>query len=439
MQLDPRPDYVRCVISTSRVRSHGELANGWPTVGLVGQPWGIIRGVTLGSEIKRLRLARGLSLSELAANVGRLSGRDTVTKYEVSRWESGRRTPNPYSMRYLAQALDVDVEDLLSVNRRQFVAGSLSVPSIVRPARREGRKIALGDVAAVNELTQTIRQLDNEFGGGHVYGIATQALNARVIPMLRQGSYTDYVGKDLTRSAARLGHLCGWTAYDLRDHAKAEEHFNTAFEMSNSAGDRAFAGEILAAASHQAIHIGSHRKAVGLAKASHEIAHETGTPALQAESSILEANALAVLGERSACLSALSSAESSLERANASNTPDWLSYMDRGYLSARFAHCFRDLGDMDRAREYAGAAAMMSSDLHRTQASNLVMLATTYAESDPDEGCDLGSAVLDMVLSLQSGRVVEYVTDLESRLSAAHPGRSSVAEFSEQVRHVLGA
>lgn len=401
--------------------------------------WGILRGVTLGSEIRRLRLARGLSQSDLAVEVCRCSGRNTVTKFEVSRWEGDRRRPGPYSMRFLAAALGVDVEDLLSVNRRQFVSASLAVPSIVRPSLRSARKITLAEVSAVEELTATIRQLDNEFGGGHVYGIASQALTSRVVPMLRSGSYTDQVGKNLTRTAARLGHLCGWTAYDLREHEKAEQHFATAFKMSNTISDRAFAGEILAASSHQAIHRGKHRKAVELAQASKGIADETHTPALRAEASILEANAWAALGDRAECLRSLSSAESDIERATASNTPDWLSYMDAGYLAARFAHCFRDLGEMSRAREYAQAAAEMSAELHRTQASNLVLLATTFAETDPEAGCELGAAALETVAGLQSGRVVEYVKDLQSRLTAAHPRRPSVAEFSDQVRETLGA
>jgi transcriptional regulator with XRE-family HTH domain len=394
--------------------------------------------MTLGNEIKRLRLARGLSQAELAVEVCRLSGRNTVSKFEVSRWESDRRSPSPYSMRYLAGALGVDVEDLLSVNRRQFVAASLAVPSIVRAGSRTGRKITLAEVSAIDELTSTIRQLDNEFGGGHVYGIASQALTSRVMPMLQRGTYTVQVGKNLSRTAADLGHLCGWTAYDLRQHAKAETHFNTAFELSNTMGDRAFAGEILAAASHQAIHRRKYRKAVDLAQRSREIAGETGTPALYAESSILEANAWALLARRSDCLKALSAAESSLERATQANTPEWLNYMDSGYLSARFAHCFRDLGEMPKAREYARAAATMSGSLHRTHASNVVMLATTFAESDPDEGSELGSAALDMVLGLQSGRVVEYVKDLQSRLTTAHPGRTSVTEFSDKVTEALG-
>jgi tetratricopeptide (TPR) repeat protein len=263
-------------------------------------------------------------------------------------------------------------------------------------------------------------------------------LNTRVVPMLRSGTYTDPVGQRLKRSAARLGHLCGWTAYDQQDYGNSKAHFDKAFDLSEEVGDRAFAGEILAAASHQEIHRGNHDEAVALSQRGQEIAQESKTPALLAETRILEANAWALLGKTRECETALHAAEVAFDRSGESNTPGWLSYMDSAYMAARFAHCFRDLGQMGRARSFAETAAEMSDTLHRTQASNLVMLASTYVDSDPDQGCDLGLAVLDLVLGLQSGRVVEYVQDLERRLTEAHPGRSSVVEFSDQVRESLG-
>jgi len=395
--------------------------------------------MTLGAAIRDLRERAGLSQADLAAEVCKRSGRDTVSKKEVRRWELGQRNPSLYSLRFIAGALGVDVEDLLSVNRRQFVTAALTVPSAVRSVGRAGRKISLSEVTAIDEMTRTIRQLDNEFGGGHVYGIAAQCLNARVIPMIRAGSYTTPVGQKLQRSATRLGHLCGWTAYDMGQHVSAKTHFNMSFEMSNEIGDRAFAGEILAAGSHQAIHNRDFRRAEELARSAREIGHETGTPALLAETCILEANVWALAGDARACGLALHEAETALDRVTSANTPDWIGYMDHGYVAARFAHCFRDLGDTARARDFAYTALEMSGALHRTQASNAIMLASTFAASDPEQACEIGSDVLEVALGLESGRVVEYVKDLQQRLTGAHPKHSAVVEFAGHVRDALGA
>jgi len=428
---------VRCsdvahVTSTAGREFLGEGANRGPTEGHN-------QGVTLGAAIRDLRERAGLSQADLAAEVCKRSGRNTVSKKEVRRWELGQRNPSLYSLRFIAGALGVDVEDLLSVSRRQFVTAALVVPSAVRTVGRTGHRISLGEVTAIEEMTHTIRQLDNEFGGGHVYGIAAQCLNARVMPMIRAGGYTAPVGEELQRSATRLGHLCGWTAYDIGQHASAEKHFNTSFEISNEIGDRAFGGEILAAGSHQAIHNRDFRRAGELARSAQEIGQETGTPALLAETYILEANVWALAGDAKACGVALHKAETSLDRVTSANTPDWISYMDHGYVAARFAHCFRDLGDTVRARDYAHAALEMSGALHRTQASNTIMLASTFTESDPDQACELGSDVVDVALGLESGRVVQYVKDLQQRLTTAHPDHSAVIEFADHVRDALGA
>ena len=48
-----------------------------------------------------------MSQSQLASRLCELSGRDSVTREQVSRWETGKRTPGPYWLRRLATALQV--------------------------------------------------------------------------------------------------------------------------------------------------------------------------------------------------------------------------------------------------------------------------------------------------------------------------------------------
>jgi transcriptional regulator with XRE-family HTH domain len=81
--------------------------------------------VTFGEQIRDLRLARGMSQSDLAAELNRISGWDTVTRQYVSRWESGKRHPRPELRRHLAQALGVPVSDLADMNRRTLLAAAI--------------------------------------------------------------------------------------------------------------------------------------------------------------------------------------------------------------------------------------------------------------------------------------------------------------------------
>lgn len=67
---------------------------------------------TLGPLMAQLRKARGLSQGQLADTLCALSGRPTLTRNEVSRWERHERFPSEYWLQYLAQALSVSVQQL---------------------------------------------------------------------------------------------------------------------------------------------------------------------------------------------------------------------------------------------------------------------------------------------------------------------------------------
>ncbi|GAA3432590.1 helix-turn-helix domain-containing protein [Kutzneria kofuensis] len=62
--------------------------------------------------IKRARMERGLSQTGLAMTLADVSGQDTVTRSEVSRWERGKRIPTRHWLRWLAVVLGVPLERL---------------------------------------------------------------------------------------------------------------------------------------------------------------------------------------------------------------------------------------------------------------------------------------------------------------------------------------
>ncbi|MFC0437023.1 helix-turn-helix transcriptional regulator [Kutzneria buriramensis] len=62
--------------------------------------------------IKRARTERGLSQTGLAMSLADVSGQDTVTRSEVSRWERGKRIPTRHWLRWLTVVLEVPLERL---------------------------------------------------------------------------------------------------------------------------------------------------------------------------------------------------------------------------------------------------------------------------------------------------------------------------------------
>ncbi|MBI3687072.1 MAG: helix-turn-helix transcriptional regulator [Actinobacteria bacterium] len=84
--------------------------------------------MSLGALIRDLRKARGWSQSELARRLAETSGRPSLTREEISRWERATVIPGPYWLSHLSTVLGAPA-DLLAeearlsrVNRRTFLS-----------------------------------------------------------------------------------------------------------------------------------------------------------------------------------------------------------------------------------------------------------------------------------------------------------------------------
>ncbi|WP_412539898.1 helix-turn-helix transcriptional regulator [Longispora sp. K20-0274] len=71
---------------------------------------------TVGEFLHRRRRARGWSQHRLARELNTLTGRPTLTRHEVSRWERSRRLPGPFWRGGLAALLGVPEDELRSAS-----------------------------------------------------------------------------------------------------------------------------------------------------------------------------------------------------------------------------------------------------------------------------------------------------------------------------------
>lgn len=298
---------------------------------------------TLGQQLAHYRQAAGLNQHQLAPLTNYV--RSTVANVEVGRqnvtrdfWQ--RSDELLHANGALLQGYD-QLQALVARQRwaaAQREARQMAVGDLGRWATttdRKGRSVTMVDVEAMRELTHAFRGLDNKLGGGHAHAAAIQYFDSTVATMLRNGVYTEGVGRELYAAAAQLAHLVAWSAYDIQEHEQAQRYFAKATELATTAGDQAFCGEILAARSHHAIHLGHPAEAVALALAAQRNAAKATVPALLAESHELEANGYALLGDAKASLSSLHKATLAFQRSNSMSRPDWLHYFDDGYLAAR--------------------------------------------------------------------------------------------------------
>jgi transcriptional regulator with XRE-family HTH domain len=86
----------------------------------------------IGPLLARLRNGRGWSQLRLADTLCQVTGRITVTRHEVSRWERAVRLPGPFWLDALAVALQTPRRELDAAVARHPAADS-------RPGRTTGR------------------------------------------------------------------------------------------------------------------------------------------------------------------------------------------------------------------------------------------------------------------------------------------------------------
>ena len=346
----------------------------------------------------------------------------------LSKMLRGLRPPTPVMMTRIDAILEAS-----------GTISSADVPHIqcTRPGIPRSRLTAT-DAAAIHTALAAFRAVDNRVGGGHSHHLAAAYLNSTVGPMLRYGTYTEADGRLLFAAAAPVSHQAAWTAYDSVGSRHAERYFARALELAAAAGDPAFTGEVLAARSHRAIHLGHPGRAIELARAARHAAAGTGVRGVLAEAWELEANGHALLGDRTACARALAACDTEYEQSTAAVPPPWLAYLDDAYIAARKAHTLRDLGDWPAAREHADLAATMNGTMVRARVFNTLIYATAWVNDDRDVAIASGRIALAMTTGIQSGRATAYSRDLWRRLRRRYGAADPyVARFEEETIQLL--
>ncbi|WP_193319054.1 hypothetical protein [Nonomuraea phyllanthi] len=317
------------------------------------------------------------------------------------------------------------------VERRRFLidstfaigAGSvgavrwLTSPSEGHLGGTGSRRVGRADVAAIREVTRSFGELDNRFGSGRVRSSVVRYLDTAVSPLLKDGLYDDDTGRQLAAAAAELTRLAGWMAYDMEQHGLAQRYLIQALRLARGADDHTLGGEILAGMAHQAIYMGQSAHALDLARAAQQSARRAGVHTLLASAQVLEAHAHAGLGDARACGVSLHAAEQAFDARRPSDEPAWLSYFDEAYLSAKFAHCFRDLGEGERAVRQARRSLDMDGRYVRGRMFNLSLLAAGLMQcGELEEACAAAGDAFALAGELQSARSRSYVADLRRRL-----------------------
>ena len=132
----------------------------------------------------------------------------------------------------------------------------------------------------------------------------------------------------------------------------------------------------------------------------------------------MEAHGLALQGDTKACIAALQEAEDQFCRVRIQNIPLWLRYFDQAYLSAKFGHTLRDLGQPVNAERFARQSLRMTNGYERGRAFNTALIAGVLADKgDLDESVAYAQQALHLFDNIRSTRAVSYMTDVAYRLN----------------------
>lgn len=406
-------------------------------------------------------------------------------KTQISRWENGHCQPEDIYRRVFRalyaqtdQELGFSAEDArvgetglgfaetwwggvkevaalwqLDVSRRSllrgsaFAAAAYGVPALKwlladsseAPARVVGPLVNRVEIESIRQITRTFRTLDNAHGGGFVREQAVRFLDREVSPLLKGGSYSGADGVELLRASAELTQLVGWMSYDGARHGLSQRYFIQALRMAKAVGDDCLGAEILAAMSHQASYMGEGSSAVDLARVAGRTASNAGVPVLMAEAFVLEAQGHAERQDGKACAAALHAAETTLDKADRSNEPQWISYFDEAYMSAKFGHCFRALGQSKEAERFATRSLDMDPAYVRGRAFNLSLLATSYVQQgEAEQACLVGRQAVSLARNLNSKRAVRYISDVADGLANV-ADNADVQLFRREVAQLAAA
>jgi tetratricopeptide (TPR) repeat protein len=301
------------------------------------------------------------------------------------------------------------------------------------------RPVTPGDLARVRSMRAHLKAIDNAHGGGTALPLATVYLRAEIFPLL-DGREQDPPSQSLIEAAAEYEHDVGWMAYDAGQQNIAERYFASALRRARAMGNRLLAGRILAAMSHQAIHLGHLQDAIELAQASRSVTAHIATPRALAMEAAMEACAHAAAGDARQSHRALDDAANAVTLITASgqSDPEWLDF-DEGGFWGHAARAYRDLGELRQAEDAAQKSVALCLPSHsRTRAQRNTIRATAHLRrGELEAAVDAAEQVVREAWSLHSEHVFGEIAGLAAAFA---PFKMPVAsEFLDQAHELLAA
>jgi hypothetical protein len=353
----------------------------------------------------------------LAAELRKLSPHVAVTRESVSRWEAGRREPRPYSLRCLAAAFGVDVEDLLPVDRREFIAAAAAAPVAMRDM--PGR-VGVSDAKRLRERFARLRGLDNLAGGADTYRLFAGEL-ARTQQLLSEAVYSNSVSRALVHLASEQAQQAAWAAFDAGKIVPALQLYDFSHGAALEVDDKALGANALI----QVAYATGSVRAVAAADAACAVVAADEPAQTRALLQSRLAWSFATTGQSGKAVRSLRSAQETLASGDWAEAPDWSAWVDDKELGIMEGRVWAVLHEPQRAIPVLESVLCTYPDhWSRDKALYMTWLADAYLDAgEPEQATSitsdavaLASAVASVRPKARAGEVAQRLI----RLSARH-------------------
>lgn len=393
---------------------------------------------SVGNRIRSAREARGWSQARLAAALSQATGRDTVDRHYVSRWERGERTPR-YWLPVVARVLRLSLAELEQASARPLVISSdglvdSTAPSSPLPRRRlpnytEERLEEI--VEHLREQWHWLVKTDNLLGP--CFALAGVLSQLEVIEVLLA---TDLKSqwRNVVQLGSRYAESAAWLYEDSGRLPQARHWTSRSLEWAYEAFDNSMLAWTFFRRSQLAGRVRDVVQVVRFAQTARRDEDQL-LPPMRAAIRVQEARGHAMNGDES-------TAQRLLEEAHAWATADTIgdargghgSFCTPGYIELNRAAVLAVLGKPNRAISvYEKALPTLPAVYERDRAAALSGMATAYAAAgEPSQAASTAIQSLRAARAAGSARIVNEV-ELVGRALASHRGDQMVNALLDEL------
>jgi transcriptional regulator with XRE-family HTH domain len=278
------------------------------------------------------------------------------------------------------------------------------------------------DVARLAAMTEQLRSLDREHGGGACREAALAQLTWA--QQLLRAQADEETTRALHRAIGDLHLLAGWTSFDIGILGPARRHFSRALEHSRFVNEASLVAKVLYCMGRLHLHHGWAKQALRLFQLGQVAAQESGYGRAVA---VLHANlawAHSVVGDGRQALACIGRARDEFGRSEQEPSPPWISYFDSAELQAlrgmALAH-MPDRSEQHRAEaieRFSLSTALRELPFARPRAFELTALAWLLIDNgEVEHGIRVGNDAVDVAAAIRSQRVIDRMAPLRASLA----------------------